>query len=683
MKSSRRILPTLVTAFLVLLCLTQGESLLIARGHEEVEADTAEPAAPPEASTEEIQWIRQFGTVYQDETRAVSAYALAVYVAGTNWDFSWPPKTNDIFLRKYDVAGNLVWVRQFGTEAIDSASAVSAGPSGVYVAGTTDGALPGQINSGNADAFLCKYDADGNLLWTRQFGTGEGEGTRANGVFADTSGVYVVGYTDGALPGQTSAGGTDAFVRKYDPNGILLWTHQFGTTSTDIVTSVSTNDSGVYVAGSTGGVLDGLGYGIQDAFLCRYDPDGYQLWMRQFGTAGIDMVAGISADASGVYVAGSTELYLPYSLAFLRKYDANGNNVWIREFEVQTSIAVSGVSANASGVFLAGFTDGVLPGQTNAGESDAFVQKYDAQGNFFWSHQFGTPPTDQLSGISADASGVYVAGRTFGVLPGQTNTGDSDAFVLKIGAPLGDTPAGTDVVVYPDDAGGNTAPVGMVFDNVLESGDTTLTITSGGAPVPGEFKLGNPPVYYDITTTAVFSGMVTVCINYTGTAFANESALRLLHYGAAGWEDITISLDTANNVICGQTSSLSPFTVVEPAAYQFHGFLQPVDNLPVMNVAKAGRTIPVKWQLYESGGGYVSDLGTFLSLLSAPVACDAAPTVIVEEQLASPGATVFRFDDYTNQFIYNWQTSSGWKGCRVLQLTLSDGSQHFAKFNFK
>ena len=50
----------------------------------------------------------------------------------------------------------------------------------------------------------------------------------AVGITVDSSGVYVAGGTDGALPGQTSLGGTDAFVRKYDHQGNELWTQQFG-----------------------------------------------------------------------------------------------------------------------------------------------------------------------------------------------------------------------------------------------------------------------------------------------------------------------------------------------------------------------------------------------------------------------------------------------------------------------
>jgi hypothetical protein len=60
---------------------------------------------------------------------------------------------------------------------------------------------------------VVRYDAAGNLLWARQFGSAADD--FATGVSADGSGVYVAGWTTGALPGQASAGGTDAFVAKF------------------------------------------------------------------------------------------------------------------------------------------------------------------------------------------------------------------------------------------------------------------------------------------------------------------------------------------------------------------------------------------------------------------------------------------------------------------------------------
>src|SRR3989338_735964 len=63
------------------------------------------------------------------------------------------------------------------------------------------------------------------IQWIRQFGSltllqlGDFSFDEAVGVSVHSSGVYVTGRTQGALPGQTSAGSQDAFVRKYDLDG--------------------------------------------------------------------------------------------------------------------------------------------------------------------------------------------------------------------------------------------------------------------------------------------------------------------------------------------------------------------------------------------------------------------------------------------------------------------------------
>ncbi|MBI2934480.1 MAG: SBBP repeat-containing protein, partial [Chloroflexi bacterium] len=120
------------------------------------------------------------------------------------------------------------WTRQFGSSGYDYASGVAVdGAGNSYLAGYTYGALPGQTSSGSDDAFIRKYDPTGNELWTRQFG-GSGD-DHAWGVAVDGAGnSYLAGDTWGALPGQTSSGSADAFMRKYDPSGNVLWTGQFG-----------------------------------------------------------------------------------------------------------------------------------------------------------------------------------------------------------------------------------------------------------------------------------------------------------------------------------------------------------------------------------------------------------------------------------------------------------------------
>src|SRR5687768_4806749 len=70
------------------------------------------------------------------------------------------------------LAGDIEWVSQFGSfnAAADTARAVDS-DGNVYVAGTVAGTLPGHASAGASDAFVRKYDAAGNEVWTRQFGS--------------------------------------------------------------------------------------------------------------------------------------------------------------------------------------------------------------------------------------------------------------------------------------------------------------------------------------------------------------------------------------------------------------------------------------------------------------------------------------------------------------------------------
>lgn len=135
----------------------------------------------------------------------------------------------------------------------------------------------------------------------------------------------------------------------------------------------------------------------------------------------------------------------------------------------------------------------------------------------------------------------------------------------------GVTPPGSNVSVSPTDATtGAPSPTTITFGTVTTGGETTVasgTIGGPGAPVSpssADFRLGQPPTYYEITTTASFSGAVTICIDYSGASYGNEANLRLLHQESGTWVDITTSLDTDANIVCGQATSLSPFLVAEP-----------------------------------------------------------------------------------------------------------------------
>jgi hypothetical protein len=181
------------------------------------------------------------------------------------------------------------------------------------VTGTTDGAFPGQTSAGGVDAFLSAHDAAGSILWTDQFGTTGDEWASAVAVKRN---IYVVGTTGGTLPGQTSAGGRDAFVRMYDSLGSVLWTSQFGTIGEDGAAGVAVAKH-VFVVGFAGwhygllpgnhGTLSGQG----NAFVRMYTLKGQTFWDSQFGSAGGEGANSVAIRQDGYVVAGVTDGTLP------------------------------------------------------------------------------------------------------------------------------------------------------------------------------------------------------------------------------------------------------------------------------------------------------------------------------------------------------------------------------------
>jgi uncharacterized protein (TIGR03437 family) len=451
------------------------------------------PPPPPSPLPTGFVWTRQFSSSGPAVApQGVAVDASGVYVAG-NIELSQgalPGQTSfggfaDAFVRKYDANGTELWTRQFGTAGNDAARGIALDASGVYVVGNVTGALPGQPGLGTGDAFVRKYDVNGTEIWTRQFGTAVWE--QANGVAVDATGVYVVGYTEGALPGQTSSF-WDAFVRKYDANGSELWTRQFSSVflAADTALGVAAGATGIYIVGHGDGALPGQ-TGAGGAFIRRYDANGNELWTRQFASATAYQVA---ADATGVYIVGNIAGALPgqtaagFLDAFVRKYDVNGNELWTHQFGFGGNDFAYGVALDATGVYVAGTSSGALPGQINSGLSDAYARKYDVNGNELWTRQFGSTGDDQARGVAVDASGVYAVGLAGGRLPGSTSTGTF--FVLKMAAtaPPSAVAVNDGGVVNNASFASSPAPVApgsmaAVFGSGLNTGSSALSSSFG------------------------------------------------------------------------------------------------------------------------------------------------------------------------------------------------------------
>ena len=419
------------------------------------------------------------------------------------------------FISKYDADGTPQW-----TQA--AAGGVAAdGTGGFYLAGATG-------DSGNQDPLVSRYDADGRLQWARQLGTDDNDWSQA--VAADGLGnVYIAGgilTSPNPLPGSL-----DSFVSKYDSDGTVQWTRQFGTDDVDDLThGVATDGLGnVYVTGHN---FEFVPSGVDtNVFVTKYDAEGEFQWMRQLGTEESDQSWGVAADGLGnVYISGSTSGGLdgPFAGgdrdAFVAKYDADGSFQWARQigtdsYEDANRVAVDGFG----GVYVAGTTGGSLNGEF-FGESDAFVSKYDSDGTLRWVRQFGSDWLDSGDAVSADGRGnVYVATSSFD--PGEI-TEASDAFLVKLVDDTfetvnvdfgGDGKIDTediDSLVQEIQAGTNGSTFDLSGDGAVDNSDLTLWLRVAAdengfasAYLPGDANLDGSVQFDDfLALSAGFGG---------------------------------------------------------------------------------------------------------------------------------------------------------------------------------
>jgi len=266
------------------------------------------------------------------------------------------------------------------------ATALATDSSGnVYVAGYTYGALNGEIFNGDQDAFIAKYNSTGAIQWTKLIGTSFAE--RATALATDSSGnVYVAGYTYGALNGEINNGDRDAFIARYNSSGAIQWTKLLGNNSTDYVNDLAIDSfDNIYLVGSTGDNLNGeLNSGGYDAYIVKYNSGGTVQWTKLLGTSSPDEANAISFDSlDNFYVAVSTfgdlngVLNKGFLDAHVVKYNSAGiiqstNQLGTSDYDKAFALA----SDSIGNIYLAGETKGSLSGNTNSGGYDAFIAKY-------------------------------------------------------------------------------------------------------------------------------------------------------------------------------------------------------------------------------------------------------------------------------------------------------------------
>ena len=338
------------------------------------------------------------------------------------------------------------WTRQVGApQGSTIGGGVSVDSSGnSYVTGYTSKGISEQTQIGDNDYFIAKYNPSGDLQWSKQIGAAGGL-TYGRGISVDGSGnSYVTGYTNKGISGQTQIGNNDYFIAKYNSSGDLQWTKQVGATGgLTYGRGISVDSNGnSYVTGYTNkGISGQTQIGTNDYFITKYNSSGDLQWAKQVGaTQGSTQGASISVDSSGnSYVTGPTSVGISGQTQignndyFIAKYNSSGDLQWTKQIGAASgSTNGYGINVDSSGnSYVTGSTNRGISGQTQIGTYDYFIAKYTPNGDLQWTTQVGASGgTTYGYGISVDSSGnSYVTGPTNVGISGQTQIGNNDYFI--------------------------------------------------------------------------------------------------------------------------------------------------------------------------------------------------------------------------------------------------------------
>lgn len=294
--------------------------------------------------------------------------------------------------------------------------------------------------------------------------------------------------------------------------------------------------------------------------------------------------------------------------------------------------------------------------------------------------------SDESNTVKVDKSAPNAPTGATTSATGPYNDGSTDWFKDSVtvsftdnGDPaLADTSLGSGVASVTASQTFNTAGAFSLTGKATDNAGNEST----GVTVSGKVDTGTP--------TASFTGCGgTVELNSTESrswTASDETGGSGLATAASG----SVTLDTssvgaksvsspapADNVGHIGAAATCSYTVV----YRFNGFFQPVDN-NTLNSMKGGSTAPIKWQLLDANGNYVSSLAAVTKTASGVMACNATTPVDNLEEYAT-GGTQLRYDSTGNQYIYNWQSPKQPGKCYKVVLTFADGSSQSASFQLK
>ena len=358
-----------------------------------------------------------------------------------------------------------VWGTYYGGSGNDYGYGLDTDTEGnVYLSGFTNTTAVGTIATtgahqttytGTGAAYLAKFNTNGVRLWATYYG---GNSTIGYQVAVRNGAVVLAGSTlagtniTTAGAHQTTFGGgstsaTDGFVAKFNSNGVRAWGTYIGGTGSDGINGCAIDASdNIYVSGrtasstaiaTTGAQQASFGGGNNDVFLVKLNSAGQRQWGTYLGGSADEVNTGCALDKDGnVYLTGYTFSTTSISTtgahqvnlagsrdAFLVKYNPQGVRLWGTYYGGTGQDAGMGIAVDtaANMVYITGeaqstsgfTTTGAHQTTKSGGMYDAFLAKFNANGQRQWGTYMGGSNEDQGSSVTVDREGnIIISGNT-------------------------------------------------------------------------------------------------------------------------------------------------------------------------------------------------------------------------------------------------------------------------------
>jgi len=453
-----------------------------------------------------------------------------------------------------DAAPSRVWAHKVGGTGSDTARSMTPLADGSalvtgYFRNTIAFGSTSLTSAGGDDVFVAKLDEDGAYEWAVRFGGTGNDWGFESAVAADGS-ITVVGYFESTVAfgstTLTSAGLTDTFLLRLNPDRSVRWVVRGGGTGWDYTYRVGLRPNGnAVVVGSyqqtpTFGsfTLPAAQGGVGELLVAEVAADGTYAWAKRLGTGPtFDDIFGLALDPAGnllitgyfreTNVLDGTSYTVNSGVnadGFVAKLSPTGTAIWVRQVGGPSDDFGYGLGLLPDGSTVsAGYFQGAgvfgASTLTSAGGEDAYVMRLDPSGQVAWARRFGGSGSERIRWISVRPDGTsLVAGWFEGTVAfgatTLTSAGNKDIFVTELDA--------DGQVEWAKRAGGTgedlprfigTRPDGGVLVAGNFTGSATFdgaTLTSAGSDDVMVALLGYPVSAPSTVTATAGNGEATV-----------------------------------------------------------------------------------------------------------------------------------------------------------------------------